>query len=79
MATSMPSTIVPPSVTTISDDRSVTCRNRNRIQAMANSSKPTTMPATMSARLTLRMMNGREVKDAPQRGGPAGDDPAHDR
>ena len=58
MATPMASTIAPPTVTTSSEDRIETCKKRLRIQAIANSSTPTTAPATISAWLTLEIRKG---------------------
>lgn len=60
IATPIASTIAPPSVTTTSEERKLTCRKRWRTKAMANSSIATTMPATISARLTSPMRNGSE-------------------
>ena len=66
-------TIAPPSVTTISDERMLTWRNRWRTQAIAKSSIATTIPATTSALLTSAIRNGSEWKIPPIAVDSAGD------
>ena len=61
----IPSTITPPTVTTSSDERIDTSRNRLRTHAITNSSTATTAPATIRALLTSEMMNGSVWKMLP--------------